>query len=385
MNFLSNMGQDGFTMVQDRNYTENMEPWAQFYEDNGDALLAEAASHSSYQDFEKAYYIEYESTPLHHAIKSHKIDIARKLLLKGANVNNVDYRSFTPLYYSICMNSEEIVKLLLSYGAAAKGSFLERNCKVSYFERVCQSCDWKIVKLFLNYGCNVNEVFTDDLHFAPRNRPLHVAVTHKRLETIKVLMNYHADVNDTNDRGETPLYLACARNYVEGVELLLSKNALVNVFTKENTTPLHEGIKCGNDKIVELLLSNGAFIENENIDTVMNICDPLHTAISRGYLKILEDLLSHGLNANMKYGVSKHVIDPAFLHTAVENEQIEIVDLLLKYNAEVNIKDGLGRTPLHIAAANESEVMIELLLQYDPYLKGTIKYKYIYISHQFDI
>lgn len=374
------MGEDESVAAQSQNYMDNMEPWVRFYEDDGDVLLAEAASYSSYEDFENAYYKEYQSTPLHHAIKSYKIEIVRKILLKGTEVNNVDYMSYTPLYYSICTDSEEIVKLLLNHGAAAKGSFVENDNEVSYFERVCQSCDWKIVKLFLNHGCNANEVFINDLWSYPRYcRPLHIAVIFKRLETIKVLLNYHADVNDTNDNGETPLYLACARNYVEAVELLLNKNALVNVFAKDNTTPLHQGIKCGNNKIVELLLSNGAYIENQNIDTVMNICHPLHVAISRGYLKILEDLLSHGLNVNMKYGVTKNEKDPAFLHTAVENEQIEIVDLLLKYNAEVNIKDGLGRTPLHIAAANESEVMIELLLQYDPYLKGAVQYKYILI------
>ncbi|XP_008206684.1 ankyrin-1 isoform X1 [Nasonia vitripennis] len=376
MNFFSNMGQDESVIAApNQNYTDNMEPWVKFYEDDGDLLLAQAASYSSYQDFENAYYKEYQSTPLHHAIKSSKTEIVRKLLLKGTDINNLDYMSYTPLYYSITADSEEIVKLLLDYGAAAKGSFVENDNEVSYFERVCQSCNWKIVKLFLNYGCNANEVFINDPWSYPKYcRPLHIAVIFKRLETIKILLNYHADVNDINHNGESPLYLACARNYVEAVELLLNKNALVNVYAKDNTTPLYQGIKCGNNKIVELLLSNGAYIENENIDTVMNICDPLHVAISRGYLKILEDLLSHGLNVNMKYGVSKNEKDPAFLHTAVENEQIEIVDLLLKYNAEVNIKDGLGRTPLHIAAANESEVMIELLLQYDPYLKVSPEY-----------
>lgn len=351
---------------------EGINSWTDFYEDDGDALLAKANVYEDYKDFERVYFNDYGTTPLHHAIKSNKASIVRKVLLKGANVNHLDNLSIAPLYYSILLDDEEIVELLLNHGAKAKGSFVENSCELTYFQRVCETSNWKIVRLFLNYGCDANEIFTSKYCSSPEySRPLHVAVLHRRLETMKILLRYHAQVNDINKEGETPLHIACTENFVEAVELLLNNNALVNIYAKNNTTPLYQGIRCGNYKIVELLLLHGALIENEN--TVANIHDPLHMAIAAGYLKIMEDLLSHGLNVNMKSASAQNDKDPAFLHTAVENEQIEIVHLFLKFNAEVNIKDGFGRTPLHIAAINENEVMIELLLQYDPDLKGKLK------------
>ncbi|KAL7295714.1 hypothetical protein TKK_0011061 [Trichogramma kaykai] len=365
-----NLDENEVITVQADQHDSESESWTKYYKDDGDALLVKAATYDTYEDFENAYCIEHGCMPLHHAIKSNKPAIVRKILLKGTDVNKVDSLSSTPLYYSILMDNAEIVELLLKSGATAQDSFTENAIQFTYFQRVCQSSHWKIVKLFLDHGCNVNDIFTSDYWNCPKySRPLHLAITHRRLETIQLLINCNVDLNDANEDGESPLYLACAEDYVEAVELLLSKNALVNTQAHDRTTPLHQAIKCGNHRIVELLLSHGAFIEYGDIDSVENICVPIHEAIKNGHFKIIEELLSHGLHVDMNINKPVSSDYSGFLHTAVETEQIEIVNLLLKFNADVYIRDNNNRVPLHLAAYNENEVIMELLLDYDVNLK----------------
>ena len=43
----------------------------------------------------------------------------------------------------------------------------------------------------------------------------------ERLEVMKVLLRYKANVNQQNDSGETPLHYACANGLLHHVEILL--------------------------------------------------------------------------------------------------------------------------------------------------------------------
>ena len=60
-----------------------------------------------------------EGTPfLHKAIKHHQIDIAKRLVRKGADVNVKDHFGYTPLHEASMRGQYEVVKLLIAYGAS---------------------------------------------------------------------------------------------------------------------------------------------------------------------------------------------------------------------------------------------------------------------------
>ena len=62
------------------------------------------------------------------------------------------------------------------------------------------------------------------------------------LETVELLINKGADVNDSTHYRFTPLHEASRRGYKEIIELLVNKGAFVNAQTNNKITPLHSGI-----------------------------------------------------------------------------------------------------------------------------------------------
>ena len=52
-----------------------------------------------------------------------------------------------------------------------------------------------------------------------------------------------------------------------------------------------------------------------------------------------------------------------------------MVQTLLEFNANVNVQDTEGKTPLHVAIANQHHIIIQLLLSH-PFIKLDLRDKY---------
>lgn len=172
-----------------------------------------------------------------------------------------------------------------------------------------------------------------DVSFADFNRdtPLHEAclfgdklIVEKLLQKMKA---EGANLLAQNDENETPLHFACKEGHPEIVKLILQygfdqRRELVSAQDNEYNTPLHLACESGKDEIVRVLLLNGADIfaaRNEEIS-------PLHLAARHGFLAVAKTLIDSGLEI-------------------------------------VNILDAFQQTPLHYAARNNQDKMIEFLLE----------------------
>ncbi|EAX98692.1 ankyrin repeat protein, putative [Trichomonas vaginalis G3] len=56
-------------------------------------------------------------SPLILAIINNRVDVARNLLSRGANVNYVDRYGLSPIHYAIKASNYEMLELLVEYGA----------------------------------------------------------------------------------------------------------------------------------------------------------------------------------------------------------------------------------------------------------------------------
>ena len=65
---------------------------------------------------------------------------------------------------------------------------------------------------------------------------------------------------------------------------------------------------------------------------------------------------------NAKQSVNKYSRD-APLHVAIRSESTQLVSLLISKGANVNIQNGLGDTPVHVAARHGLKDILELLLK----------------------
>ncbi|WP_036040913.1 ankyrin repeat domain-containing protein [Leptospira alstonii] len=137
--------------------------------------------------------------------------------------------------------------------------------------------------------------------------PLSLAVKYHRLEIVRVLMEYHADPNLSDDKtGLTPLI-----------------HCILEDFSPETMSALIEG---------------GADLDQRD----GNGMSPLHHCMNEGKLEPLRSLLEKGADPNVRDfdGVT-------CIHLAKSSQGMsEFTELLLKHGADPIIKDKHGKTYL---------------------------------------
>ena len=152
----------------------------------------------------------YQWTPLHWACNNNNLELAKLLLIKGADVNEKDYSQRTPLH---------------------------RSCKTSNFE---------ISKLLVSNGADVNAKTSG------QQTPLHLSCEKSNFEISHLLVSNGADVNAKDSGQRTPLHFSCANSNYEISHLLVS-NGAKNEKNKWNKTPLEIAMDGNNSKLIKLL------------------------------------------------------------------------------------------------------------------------------------
>lgn len=125
----------------------------------------------------------------------------------------------------------------------------------------------------LIYAANANE-----------NNQMETSYETRCNETIKLLLNNGANVNQSKRNGSTPLYAACFDGLDSAVQLLLSNGANINLWRKDGLTPLYIACLKGHKRTCKILIDNGADINLYDNDGT----SPLHAACQNGHDSIVE-------------------------------------------------------------------------------------------------
>ncbi|VDI40185.1 Hypothetical predicted protein [Mytilus galloprovincialis] len=173
-------------------------------------------------------------------------------------------------------------------------------------------------------------------------------------DTVELLLQNNADVNQCNEGGISPLYEACAAGHKDTVQLLLQNNANVNQCECVVRSPLRAACRGGYKDTVELLLQNNADVNQCKMDVI----SPLFVACLGGHKDTVEMLLHNNADVNQCdfFGDSPLIVACAGGHK-------ETVEMLLQNNADVNQCEGIVRFPLFAACTGGHRDTVELLLQ----------------------
>ena len=239
----------------------------------------------------------------------------------------------------------------------------------------------EVVRLLLQYGAAVNE------RDASLLAPIHLASLRGHLNVIEALLQELADVDIKGPNDQTSLRIASEKGEIEVAAALLRRGAKANARDAKQMTPLHIAAKQGDESITELLVGHGAHVEAKD----GGFMGPLHYACEGGHAGVVGILLnkkadleapgrasmtpllcasSSGQNNVVELLLKKRASlkhkgegEMTALHWASFNGHVEVVDLLLQKRAPIAAPNKDGRTPLHLAIIADEFAVAELLLR----------------------
>ena len=295
-----------------------------------------------------------------------KPEVVNVLLHNGANINDMDYRSRTPLHYACTGNSSEkdktyVAQILLYAGAKVNAMDFKNETALHYSSH---NGDLEMANMLIYFGADPN---------ARNNKletPLHLAKTPKMAT---FLLQHGAKIEAKNNYNDTKLCDASWHGDLEMAKVLLRYEAAPNALCYHNETALHlvtnEHDITNNTELVELLLKHGA---NANV-TDQQSMTPLHLASSYGNIGEVQVLIKYGANVN---ATGESLITP--LHMAalghIGDGQANATEILLKNGGNIEAKDDNLRTPLHYAVENMYGLDVaKVLVQHGADLKAKSK------------
>lgn len=223
------------------------------YDDIADALLAAGANVNA----SMPPAIQNGHSALMHASLRDAATIAKKLLAKGARVEQTDMQGRTALFYAAEHNALATLDILVQN----KASVLRRDeagntaLHVVAIQGKPATAEW-----LLRHGADVRAPNTDDrtalavAAFAgntdiamlllgkskgqDRIHALFAALEGGSLPTLTALIDGGLDINARNERQQTPLMIAASRRHAHIVDYLLQKKADVTAVDRNGNTAL---------------------------------------------------------------------------------------------------------------------------------------------------
>ena len=203
---------------------------------------------------------------LNSAAKHGKIELVRKLVNAGADVNGTvhhsDFCIDSPLKSAVRYANEECVRYLLEVGADPNGLPPGQSTPLS--EAVFRG-NQQYTDLLLNAGANVN-AFVNLKYQTMLYRVS--AVSYYSKEELRQLIGLGAYVNIEDTYGQTPLFFSAYDPDVEKLKMLMEAGADVNASDKDGNTVLHNLTRRNSNASrmdsVRLFLKSGCFINKTN-------------------------------------------------------------------------------------------------------------------------
>ena len=185
-------------------------------------------------------------TPISAAAHKGRAAILQMLIDAGALVNAVNSSGSAPLIQAAHFGHQDCVQLLLDHGANpdfanTKGTTALMRAAQEGYGGIC------LLLLQSQIGVHVNRKNYEGMN------ALMLGSQRGHAETVKVLIDYHANMDERTAQGSTALMLACKRGNVEVVRVLVSMGAEICVRDIHGRTASDTAIKYHQHFLLDLL------------------------------------------------------------------------------------------------------------------------------------
>lgn len=305
-------------------------------------------------------------TPLYTASFEGELEIATFLIEKGADLEAKNDEGMTALHIASRGGELEIVKILIDKGAdldakdedgciplhrvfesgnvATLDKLMRSGSYVNYMDdfgrtpiNLAVKSGVEMTKALLNYEPDTEPDYYGD---EPIENPLHMATRNCDLEMMELLLEYSADIEDTNWDDETPLEAAARRGNLEPVKLLVKRLKRGSDGIKN---AIYSAAKAGQSEIANFLEK---CIDSEDTDTLREM---LHLACWDNELGIVKFCLGRGANIDLVDKKNEYEHGNKALHIAVKCGHFEIVKLLIESGANIRAENARGKSAMDIS------------------------------------
>jgi ankyrin repeat protein len=264
-----------------------------------------------------------------------------RLVIKGADVNNMDGGVATPLHYAVASGSKLAVEILLLLGALPDKYDVYGNTPLISAVR---SNDLDMSELLIRYGAPVSQA--DRFN----STPLHHAVALGFFYIADMLLYYDAPTDTRDVEGNTPLMAGVSFGYYDICDLLLQNGADPNAADRKGFTPLMAAAQNGDTLLLRMLTDAGANLYAFNKEGL----DALGCAARNGNRSAVTFLLQAGNRWQYTNENLKHPMDLAEYYG-----QRDIIPLLREYGINRQKKEfTLDRLTLSAGAMFTSHYLL---------------------------
>jgi ankyrin repeat protein/predicted Ser/Thr protein kinase len=307
--------------------------------------------------------------PLIKAIDEGRMDDARSLIAKGADVNAAKENGITALMQA-AMGSAYLpdnvpaVKMLLEKKANVDAQ--DKRGLTALHHAIAEGKP-DAANLLLDAKANLN------MKDAAGMTPLLASIEYGRSPIMKTLLDRGADIEIADVNGTTPLMRASEGtaympNNAPFVQALLDKGAKIETQDNQGRTALNRAVIEGKIDAVRMLLDKKASINVR----ANNGATPLFNAVTYGRQPIVQLLIERGADVDQADSAADTPLMVAAEGGAYLPNNVPVMTMLIGAKAKIDLQDGRGRSALYRAAAEGKEDAVRLLLEKkaDPNLKA---------------
>lgn len=271
-------------------------------------------------------------------------NIAKTLLVMGANPNAVISNGETALHQAAIKGHTEILQLLKEAGAD-----LETKDQLGgrAIHRAAANGQNEVVSWLMKKGPTITAKDRDGL------LPLHLAASNGHLEVVRTMLNNGASAEVKDDSGWIPLHWASRNGHSSVVELLLNP-MLHDAKTDYEETPLHWAARNGHTDVARLLLDNGVNVEPKD----QFGWTALYRAAETGHVEVIQLLIARGAAVD-----AKDEYDWAALRPEVTEKNEELAYLLREQRTDVELKYDAEWSALSLAVKGGTHTVAAVLLE----------------------
>jgi ankyrin repeat protein len=285
------------------------------------------------------------ATPLHLASREGHVEVACKLIERGADVTAQTKHGQTPLHLALHWGQVYVVRMLIECGANVTA---QDNLGWTPLHFASQVGEVDVARMLIERGADVK---------AQNNHgwtPLHLASQEGGVEVARILIECGADVTAQDNYGETPLHLASQVGEVDFARMLIERGADVKAQNNYGYTPLHLASQEGKVDIARMLIERGADVKaQKNYEYT-----PLHLASQWGQVDVARMLIERGADVTARDNDGDTP-----LHLASQEGEVDIARMLIECDADVTAQNNDGKTPLHFASQRRHVEVARMLIE----------------------